>query len=175
MTRARTPRPAFTLLEVLLVIAILVAIGAAAFPTLEGLYRDVREKAAADVVRAAWSEARARAIEDGRSYRFAVQPGTGNFRVAPDTSFSDGTLVGDDEAPPYTQEEALPGSILFEVPGDLPAEGGWTTVAIFNPDGTCNSDTEITLKTRDDGPAITVRVRAMTGAITVRNRAGEGR
>src|SRR5690242_4803736 len=103
--RPATRRPAFTLIEMLLVVAVLIALGAVAYPTLSAMYGDVKIKAAADTVRASWTEARAHAIEDGRAYRFAVQPGTGKFRVAPDADgFWDGSgggAGGDGEAPPF--------------------------------------------------------------------------
>jgi prepilin-type N-terminal cleavage/methylation domain-containing protein len=173
MTR-RTRRPGLTLLEVLLVMAIILALGAIAYPTLDAMYGDVRVKAAADEVRASWTEARARAIEDGRAYRFAVEPGTGKYRVAPDAiEFWDGSggTAGESDAPPHVQEDELPNGIQFEVPPDLRGDGTWTTVAVFNPDGSCQSDIEITLKDDDDSTPVVVRVRAITGAINVRKRA----
>src|SRR5438270_12733665 len=107
MTRRRR-RPGVTLIEMLLVVAILIALAAIAYPTLSAMYGDVKVKAAADEVRAAWTEARAHAIEDGRPYRFAVQPGTAKFRVAP---VADGVWDGsgggsghEGEAPPVAQE-----------------------------------------------------------------------
>ena len=177
MTR-RTRRPGLTLLEVLLVMALLLALGAVAYPTLSAMYGDVRVKAAADEVRAAWTEARARAIEDGRPYRFAVEPGTGKFRVAPDAGeFWDGSGGSSDEnqAPPHIQEDELPNGIVFEPPADLPADGAWTTVAVFNPDGSCQADTEVALREDDDSTPVVVRVRAMTGAISVRKKSAGDR
>jgi prepilin-type N-terminal cleavage/methylation domain-containing protein len=177
MTR-RTRRPGLTLIEVLLVMALLLALGAIAYPTLSAMYGDVRVKAAADEVRAAWTEARARAIEDGRAYRFAVEPGTGKFRVAPDSGeFWDGGSGGasdENSAPPHVQDDELPNGIVFEASADLPSDGAWTTVAVFNPDGSCQADTEITLREDDGSTPVVVRVRAMTGAISVRKKsAGE--
>ena len=166
MTR-RTRRPGLTLIEVLLVMALLIALGAVAYPTLSAMYGDVRVKAAADEVRAAWTEARARAIEDGRAYR-----------VAPDAGeFWDGSGGPADEnaAPPYIQEDDLPDRIVFEPQGDLPSDGAWTTVVVFNPDGSCQSDTEIALKEDDDSTVVVVRVRAMTGAISVRKKSAGDR
>ena len=174
----RTRRPGLTLLEVTLVMAILLMLAAVAYPTLSAMYGDVRVKAAADQVRASWTEARAQAIEDGRTYRFAVEPGTGKYRVAPDaTEFWDGTGggPGDDNYPaPHIEEGQLPNGILFDVPQDLPAEGSWSTVAVFNPDGSCDHDIEISLKEDDGGSPVVVRVRAMTGAISVKKKS-EGR
>ena len=70
----------------------------------------------------------------------------------------------------------MSGGIVFDVTGDLPTAGEWTTVAVFNPDGSCQADTEITLKEADDdGTPIVIRVRAMTGAITVRKKSAEDR
>src|SRR5215211_2241052 len=179
MTR-RTRRPGFTLIEVLLVVAIILALGAVAYPTLSAMYGDVRLKAAADEVRAAFTEARAQAIEDGRAYRFSVEPGTGRFRVAPDADeFWDGSGGGsaDENAPPpHIQDGTLPNGITFEVgSGDLPSDGAWTAVIVFHPDGTCGHDVEVTLREDDDSTPVVVRVRAMTGAVSVRKKSAGDR
>ena len=179
MTRRRTAtrRPGFTLIEMLLVVAVIIALGAVAYPTLSAMYGDVKIKAAADAVRGAWTEARGHAIEDGRAYRFAVQPGTGKFRFAPDADgFWDGSGGGDGEAPAFTQEGDLPNGIHFEFGTDLAdAGGGWSTVVVFNPDGGTNADVEVTLKEDDDSTPIVVRVRAMTGAVSVRKKSARDR
>jgi Tfp pilus assembly protein FimT len=175
MTRPRH-RPAFTLLEVLLVIAVIIALSAVAYPTLAAMYGDVKVKAAADDVRAAWTEARSHAIEGGRAYRFAVQPDTGKYRVAPDADgFWDGSGGDESDAPPFVFEGDLPNGIVFKV-GDLPESGGWSTVVVFNPDGGCSADVEVVLREADDdGTPIVVKVRAMTGAVSVRKQAAEDR
>jgi Tfp pilus assembly protein FimT len=174
MTSRPRRRPGLTLIEVLLVIAVIIALAAVAFPTMSAMYGDVKLKAAADDVRAAWTEARSHAIEDGRAYRFAVQPDTGKYRVAPDADgFWDGSGGAGDEsdAPPYTFEADLPDGIVFETAPDLPESGGWATVVVFNPDGGCSGDVEVVLKeAADAGTPIVVKVRAMTGAVSVRKR-----
>jgi prepilin-type N-terminal cleavage/methylation domain-containing protein len=171
-------RPGLTLLEVLLVMAILLTLAAVAYPTLSAMYGDVRVKAAADQVRAAWTEARAKAIEDGRPYRFSVEESTGKYRVAPDApefwDGSGGAAADEDAAPPLIEEGQLSNGIVFETPSDLATEGSWSTVAVFNPDGSCEHDIEITLREDDGSAPVVVRVRAMTGAISVRKKS-EGR
>src|SRR5690348_16660356 len=79
-----TRRRAYTLFELLLVLALLIVMAAIAYPTLDSLYADFRLSSAADQVRACWAEGRAHAVEEGRPYRFAVVPERGNFRIAPD-------------------------------------------------------------------------------------------
>ena len=175
MTR-QPSRPGYTLLELLLVMAILVLMAGIAYPTLAGMYRDVRVKAAADQVRGAWTEARANAIEDSEAYRFSVQPGTGKYRIAPDSPESwDGSNGNRDEnaAPAHILEDELPSSITFEVAGSEGASG-WVTVVVFNPDGGCQDDCEITLKESDGSSPVVVRVRAMTGAISVKAKLSGG-
>jgi len=178
--RPASRRPGFTLIEMLLVIAVIISLSAVAYPTLSAMYGDVKIKAAADTVRAAWTESRSHAIEDGRAYRFAIQPGTGKFRIAPDADgFWDGSggdAGGDGEAPPFTQEGNLPNGIQFDLGGDAPdAGGGWSTVVVFNSDGGTNADVEVTLKEDDDSTPIIVRVRSMTGAVSVRKKSAQDR
>ncbi|WP_020475515.1 pilus assembly FimT family protein [Zavarzinella formosa] len=178
MTRPAV-RSGYTLIEVLLVMAILVSFAAIAMPSISAMYGDIRVKAAADQVRGSWTECRAYSIDEGRPYRFAVQPNTGKFRIAPDSPESWGGSSGDSSAsvsedtalPSHTSEGELPKSIVFTVPDGLgeTSADGWTTVVTFLPDGSCASDREITLSADDDTSPIVIRVRAMTGAVSVRN------
>src|SRR5262245_36031751 len=80
-----TPRPSFTLLEMVLVLALLVIMAAISLPAINEQYADYRVHAAADQVRARWADARTQAVNEGRAYRFAVVRNRGNFRVAPDS------------------------------------------------------------------------------------------
>ena len=175
----RRPRRGLTLIEVLLVIAVLIALAAVAYPTLSAMYGDVKVKAAADNIRAAYADARSHAIEDGRPYRVGVQPDTGKFRIAPDAdSFWDGSdpsaANNDGDAPPFVMEGGLPNGIVFQTGGDPATGGSWSTVVVFNPDGGCSSDVEITLKEADEeSSGLVVRVRAMTGAVSVRKKSGD--
>jgi prepilin-type N-terminal cleavage/methylation domain-containing protein len=177
--RRRIRRRGFTLLEVMLVMAIILIMACVAYPTLSAMYGDVRVKAAADQVRGSWTEARTRAIEDGRGYRFSVQPSTGKFRIAPDApEFWDGSNGAsgqstDNYPAPLINEDELGSGITFNVPDSLPSDGQWTTVAVFNPDGSCQNDVEISLKEDDDSAPIVIKVRAMTGAISVKQSTGK--
>src|SRR4051794_11573982 len=108
-----TPRHGFTLLELLLVMALIVVLGAMAFPPIEAMYADARLVAAADQIRARWADARNQAIDEGRAYRFAIQP-DGHFRIAPDSGryWPNGATAPDVADDPDAQEveivETLP-------------------------------------------------------------------
>ncbi len=67
---ARVPRPAFTLMEVLLVLSILVAMTAIAWPMLDKAFAHRRLSIAAEQIRAAWGGARVDAMDSGQTYVF---------------------------------------------------------------------------------------------------------
>ena len=97
----RQRRQAFTLVEILLVVAVMVMIAAIGYPAVESFYLGVKVEAASDAVRAGWSEAQAHAVGEGRPYRFAIVPGKGNYRYAPDSAdfWSGGTPKPDQDNP----------------------------------------------------------------------------
>lgn len=76
-------RRAFTLLELMLVLAVLVVVTALTIPALSGPLDNHRLRRAGDQVRAAWAKARAEAMRTGRTHVFRFAPGTGNFTVEP--------------------------------------------------------------------------------------------
>jgi prepilin-type N-terminal cleavage/methylation domain-containing protein len=175
-------RPAFTLLEVVLVLAIVVVLTAMLYPSVEAMYSGYRVTAAADMVRGAWAEARSRAVNEGRRYRFSVRQNS--FRVEPDNA----DASGNDQESSEPLEDALPKRVTFTVnalsgpndqdqgtgPGPIAGSdsGSWTPVVTFLPDGTASDDIEITFS----GPGLqpqTLRLRALTGtAVPVKRRGG---
>jgi prepilin-type N-terminal cleavage/methylation domain-containing protein len=82
MTRSR--RPGFTLLETLIVLAIMVILAGLTYPSIKGSFGYYKLHGAVDSVRAAWAHARSQAILESRPYRFAVEPNGSHYRVAPD-------------------------------------------------------------------------------------------
>jgi len=172
-------RRGFTILELTLVIAVMIVLAALGWPQIEVMYSGARLTAGADHVRGQWAEARARAIEDQRSYRFAVIPGTGQYRIAP---LDDGTAGGTDQAgdpnaqPPLTIEDTLPTGVQFSerrgsqggAGQDHPSDDsgdGYTTLVVFRADGTADRDVEIVFET-EGGRPLQLRLRGLTGAVT---------
>jgi prepilin-type N-terminal cleavage/methylation domain-containing protein len=169
-----TDRRGFTIVEVLLVAAVIVMLAAMAYPSIEAMYGDLRLTAAADQVRGRWADARTRAIEEGRPYRFSTQP-DGQYKIAPDTSEywsgSGETTAGDEnnsDSAPLVIEESLPQGLKFsdESPSGDTDSGSWQTAIKFLPDGTASADKSITIQADGYRP-VQLRVRALTGAVTV--------
>src|SRR2546423_5988455 len=84
-TRTSTRRRGYSILELLVVMAALIILGAFALPTLFGMRGDTRSKAAADMLKARMNEARSKAMEDGTPYRLAVSGDLRRAPLAPDT------------------------------------------------------------------------------------------
>jgi type II secretory pathway pseudopilin PulG len=180
----RQRRRAYTLVEVTLVLALMVILGAVGYPSIEAMYAGVKVEGASDSVRAAWSEAQAHAVNEGRPYRFAVVPGKGNYRVAPDSAdYWNGDNhppLGEDN-PAIVLEGSLPKGMVFTMSGSgsppsgnedtaladgAVSSGQWSTAAVFLPDGTAQDDCDITLELAGARPMV-VHLRALTGVVTV--------
>jgi hypothetical protein len=174
----------------MLVLAIIVIISAIAYPSAEAMFAHVRLSQGADAVRAAWAEARAHAIDEGRPYRFAIIPNHGNFRVAPDSPDlwgsngpGEGSSAG--QSSTFIWSKALPKGLRFSAP-DAPAAGAelpgessfpadsvspdmWSSRTVFLPDGTASQDVEIVFGAPGT-MGLVMKLRALTGAVTVRQR-----
>jgi prepilin-type N-terminal cleavage/methylation domain-containing protein len=186
------PRGGYTLFELLLVLVLLVLLTAIAYPTLDGVLASFRMTEAADMVRAAWADARAHAMNEGQAYRFSVVPGQGNFRVAPDSADywagNDPPNAPDPNNPPLVYDEALPRGVRFSTPDSYQSAGidnqgasasppgsvdpgSWSTIVTFLPDGTTTVDVEIVFVGRGARP-LDVKLRALTGAVSVHPLSG---
>jgi Tfp pilus assembly protein FimT len=173
--------------------ALLVILAAVVYPSFDSMVSSYRVQAASDMVRAAWASARARAMDEGRPYRFGVVPGKGNYRVAPDSpsywggsgSGSDSTDNADDA---LVLEEALPKGVRFttadsmqqvdqsgdsSLPTDSANPSMYTTAAVFLPDGTARDDVEIIFQAKGTRPLF-LRLRGFTGVVTAGPLTPEG-
>jgi type II secretory pathway pseudopilin PulG len=194
LMRSPRRRPAYTLLEVTLVVALLAMLTALAYPSLDGMYGHHRLTAALDEVRGAWASGRAHAIEEGQPYRFSVVPGKGNFRLAPDSPeyWEGGNPTPSGNGPqPAILASALPRGVTFAngpgggggpssgAGGSNPdtvlasvSPGQYQTLAVFLPDGTARDDVEIRFNVRGAAPAV-IRLRSMTGVVSVQRGGGK--
>jgi Tfp pilus assembly protein FimT len=178
--RTKSNRSGFTILEILLVMAILIVIAAVTLPTLDASYGDTRVRGAGDDVRRACAEARSRAISTGVPYRFSTHSDNAHFLVAPDVDDSgNGNSNGAssaDSAPTKEMDDGkllvgtLHDSIDFGKTDATDSGGGWRTRAVFLPDGTCRADTQITIETKGGGTSLVVSIRQLTGIVSVQTK-----
>jgi len=185
---ARPHRQGFTLLEIVLVSAVLVFIAAISYPSLKSSYGYFKLHGGIDSVRTAWAQARAHAIEEGRPYRFSVEPNGSHFRVAPDSpDYWSGSVPNDDKlGKGYVLEQALPGGVRFSANGESPPGAAeskdgidqvyktnyagidWSTTVVFLPDGTAKEDVRIHFQVQGAMPAV-VHLRGLTGTVSVQS------
>ena len=170
---ARPARPGYTLVEIMAVVAVLVILAAFLGPTLSGMNRDTRVKAAADTIRARANDARASAVGGNKTYRLALSANNSQLRIAPDDEAFDTQATTDDDGDkPIVAVEEFPAGVtvrLIPTGAQAPvADGaGWVRAATFLPDGTCRED-QVILEVRELGVTpVWVRIRGLTGGTSV--------
>ena len=185
-------RRAFTLVEVLLTMALLIIISAVTWVSLQRPLARQRLRSAADAVRTEWCQARVDAMKSGHTYTFRYvvrgdryhlgpqeEPSSADSTAAPQASTYDEEEPGEEPLPPAV-DKALPQGIRF-----LPAEGGsdwaamgddpeteaaengddWSDPIYFYADGS-TSDARLLLAS-DRHSAMRLLLRGMTGSVTV--------
>jgi Tfp pilus assembly protein FimT len=172
------------LLELSLVAAVLTILASLVYPSAKASLGYFKVNAAVDSVRGAWALARSRAIDDGRPYRFSVEPNGSHYRIAPDDSsyWPNANPSDDPLGKGMVLSQSLPEGVTFNVNGSangLPsggtanadsspraASGSWTTAAVFLPDGTARDDVQIVFQVRGARP-MTLHLRGLTGSVSV--------
>lgn len=195
MPGSRHLRRGFTLLEILLVLAILVAVMAVAAPAFNSAMQNQRLRSAADRVRIEWTRAHVKAMKTGRIQVFRYQIGGREFQVEPwaagdetleaaPTASSGSPLRPEseaDEQAAIAADNQLPEDIIF-LGGDAQAESRslaieeslqgvasreteWSRPILFYPDGATSDAFVIVSSPREVG--IRVDLRGITGTATV--------
>jgi len=178
-------RTGSTLLEILLVMTIIVLVSALSIPSLSWMFGSYKMNASVDSVRSALADARERAINENRPYRFAIDPAGTAFRVAPDdpTYWDGGTgPENDSNGQGLILEKALPSGACFTANGEGSSEppevknlsvddqpvktANWSPVAVFLPDGTVRDDVKMEFHVRGCKPTCLL-VRGLTGNVSV--------
>jgi prepilin-type N-terminal cleavage/methylation domain-containing protein len=164
-------RPGFTLIEIMVVLAILVILGALLIPTLAGLKGNSGVKAGADTVRARLFDARARAMEDGILYRVSLSDDGKTIQIAPD----DPNQTSDSQGRPINpSQEKLPDGVFCKVVAQDGVEAtvdqtGWVRIVTFTAEGTCREDVAEVIVNEDGknvtSVPITIHIRGVTGAV----------
>lgn len=170
-------RSGYTLFELIMIIAVLIILGSLVIPTLTGTYSNTRQKSAADLIRARIVEGRAKAMEQGMWYRFAINQDKTRIRLAPDAGINGtdfGSLTPGESDTPDAQviEDKLDHATaeLQIDPNDTTRsspDGEWATVMTIGPEGICKeSDTSILVKEEKFHP-IEIRIRGIAASAAV--------
>jgi len=171
-------RSAFTLLELLIVLAIILIAASISVPVIQVMLDDARLQGATDMVRAKAAEARAYAMDTGKPWRVAYIPGTGVIQVAPDDSTewaqTDTTVM---MKPELFREQLPQGIYLGTSPSDVIGAsatsspgGSWQTIAIYSYDGSARDDS-MTYYGKYGTSPMAMELRALTGSVAMRTTA----
>lgn len=190
---SRRHRQAFTLMEIALVLAILVAVAAMAGPAYLGTLKRERVRKAAEGIGADWTRTRALAIETGTTQLWVCTVATGDYSASAyvaDNSLTNGDVAGmvgqtgsttpvtpNTSDPDATFGQTMPeGVSISEVlvtDGDTritmdmttsAGEGGTATL-LFYPDGS-SSSARITV-TGEDNAAMAAVINGAAGTVRV--------
>ena len=173
----------YTLLEMLVVLAVLASLTAMSWPAVRTMLAKSALRSAAKQLRAALVEARLDAVESGAVWQFRYRPGTGRFETS-------ATAVLDEESPAAigdspsgrpgksrAREDVLAGDVRFREsagparrPGstaapETPAGAGWSEPILFFPNGR-TSNVRLRLE-GERGYTIQVTLRGLTGTTAI--------
>ena len=189
ISAVRNRRGGFTLLEITLVLAILVAAAAIAAPMFQSTMKRERLRKGAQLIAADWTRTRATAMEDGETQVWLCEVGGSSFSkssystsgmttadaasaVAATTSVtltstgSDSESFGQDLPYEVSVSEILVSeadSVVNMANTTTESAGGQATV-FFYPDGTCSS---ARLTVADDEASISIIMNGMSGTVRV--------
>jgi prepilin-type N-terminal cleavage/methylation domain-containing protein len=189
----RRGRRGLTLVEVLLVLALLVIMAGFTWPALERPIAGHTLRKAADRVRSEWIRTRVKAMSDGETYCFRCAAGYGQYVIECQAGaqpmagelFAEGFAGSVDSSgaslASNPKEGSLPEGITFyaddpalDDAAGMAADGSdepplgaqvWSDPILFYPDGT-NSGARLQLKNEYDR-TIELTLRGLTGTVTV--------
>lgn len=172
-------RRGYTLIELMLVLAVLVVLTSLVWPPLSRMYGHHQLKRAAEDVRAHAADARLRSVHAGRDYQFRFEPGGRNYVVVPDETSATVTSETSDSFADKLPEglqfnavtetglltESLSGESFAGLPGAHELEEvAWSPPTVFYADGAA-TDAAFDI-VEEDGRYIRIAVRGLTGAVT---------
>jgi prepilin-type N-terminal cleavage/methylation domain-containing protein len=199
--RARSAQSArsagFTLIEIMLVLAILVVVASLALPNVLRTLETQKLKRAADGLRTTWMQCHVRAMKTGRIQVFRYELGTGNFETKPweadDSQIETSAKVNPNltavpiDSSLEPRAEKLPDTIIFQA-GDARFESrsatlenqlsqfdsggaGWSRPLLFYPDGsTSSAHVVVAVEGKEDldkDVGVRVKLRGLTGSVEV--------
>jgi len=180
--RWRAFRRGLTLVEIVLVLALLVVLSAISIPLMEGQISRAALNSGGDLLRGAWAKARLAAMQSGQTHVFRFEPTGSRFQIVALDALSapaNNELLAEDPEtkPEFTEfvrlsQSRLPDGIVFnsgnispsaQLMATLPTvvEGSWSQPILFYPDGTTSDASLVLANARN--VAIRVTLRGLTG------------
>lgn len=181
--RPTPTRCAYTLIEMLIVLAVLAVLAALSWPAVRGMLGKSELRDAAKQVRVALARARLGAIESGAARGFRYRPGSGRFEVGPlSTALDESESLSPSarERPSRHNEPAeaaLPRGVWFADSRGSPSgaeaaassgradDSAWSARIVFFPNGRSNS-ARIRLA-GSGGFQVEVTLRGLTGTTQI--------
>ncbi len=179
-SRLSSTRTGFSLIEIIIVVALMVTIGAMTAPAMVGFFGSQKLAKAADKVRTEMGRARVEAIRSGDIYAFYFRPEMTSYTVAPfNSSFNERMLPseqkGEDERGTDSNfdEERLPRGITFAAADSQPDARVAQSMAdkdvslsslrpiLFYPDGT--SQNAVLILENEKQELYKITLRGLTG------------
>jgi prepilin-type N-terminal cleavage/methylation domain-containing protein len=173
-------RGGFTLLEMLLVLALMSALAAVAIPSFQGPLADRRLRSSAEHVRAAWLTARSEAMTSAQIYMFRYEPQTGDYTIGPWDGDGSGVETASNSLSVVSgAPTTLPEGVTFvggstqqdtrsaavDATGASAIGGSSAPPVLFYTDGS-TSTVELQLA-HEIGLGVTLSMRGLTGVVTV--------
>ena len=175
------------MLEVLLALAVIVALLTVVWPSVTRMYQDYRIKSVVNDVRVQVAGIRTLSLDQGVSYQFRYEP-DGTYFVAVPSEYGATSLVDDDTSNAVNKiYGVLPDGMQFkhiddnndpntEKLSEIWLEGmenittlsgkDWSAPLYFHPDGTA-SEGQFMIVSVQDGIGMSISVRGLTGAVSM--------
>jgi Tfp pilus assembly protein FimT len=180
----RSLRPALTLVEVLLVLALLVVVGAVTAPIMTGSIDRARLIHSGDLLRGVWAKARLSAMQAGDTYAFRFEPKGSRYQIALVSAITTNDATGVNSMPSATaagdeysdsdilrlSRDRLPEGVIFDSAqladdaqsgAPAAASGDWSAPILFYPDGAAAD--AVVLLANSRGLKLRVTLRGLTG------------
>ncbi|WP_425616412.1 Tfp pilus assembly protein FimT/FimU [Anatilimnocola sp. NA78] len=188
----RRARGAFSLMEIMAVLVILVVAGAIAMPAMLGSLRVQRLKSAAETMRVEWARAHVKAMKTGRIQVFRYELAGNKFSIQPWLAADEATETNPGESVAGfgaqvtdvvddTETKELPEGVTFAggdakfearayevedfMQNNNTTEGQWSRPILFYPDGSATDSYVIVANEKQ--AAIRVQLRGLTGTSAV--------
>jgi prepilin-type N-terminal cleavage/methylation domain-containing protein len=142
-------RRGYTLMEMLLVLAILVVAAAVSAPALRGVMRNAELRAAAETVRAQWTRAHVAAMKTGRIQVFHYEIGGRKYKTTPWMSDDDALESAAGESPSGFSAPIAAGSAEFPTDKELPEGAKFVGGDMANDNRSLTIETEIAQLSQD--------------------------